>query len=447
MNSVAVAGNLEISRVFGWIALLRGISGNKTKGLIMKDEKSATANQSAEMFERVCPVCRAKFGAALCKIRFETFEGTPLDGNFALVICGQCGFCFNDFPLVRTNFSDYYGNDTSYLTSGTMSVGGSQEFEEKRLESFAKRLASYIPSPNSKIIDVGSSRGGLLTRLARRGFTELYGVDPNPGCVRFIEETLGFKAAEGSAELLPFGDMRADVLVYSHVIEHVIELSTLLSFARDRLNDDGIICVEVPDASRYQDGSVLPFQSLYLEHVNHFNPDTLVNYLSAHGFEVVSLELLSEIHSARGVFPCIWAVFRQGKRQELRNTKGLEIALRNYIDWSNHHPLMEQIRRLSVDRTPVYLWGISYYALLLLGQTDLRFCNIAGFVDKDQMKQNCKVMNLPIQSPEILVRANPIDVVIITALGYEPQIVEELKSMAFAGKTIRLLKNDITEEP
>ena len=73
--------------------------------------------------------------------------------------------------------------------------------------------------------------------------------------------------------------------------------------------------------------------------------------------------------------------------------------------------------------------------------------NIAGFVDKDQMKQNCKVMNLPIQSPEILVRANPIDVVIITALGYEPQIVEELKCMAFAGKTIRLLKNDITEEP
>ncbi len=409
----------------------------------MRDGKNITAaNHSARVLERACPVCGADFGVLLSKICFETFANTPIRGDFSLVVCGQCGFCFNDFPLVRTDFSDYYGNDTSYLTSGTMSVGGSLEFEEKRLESFAKRLVSYIPSLNSKIIDVGSSRGGLLTRLARQGFTELYGVDPNPGCVRFIEETLGFKAAAGSAELLPFGDMRAEVLVYSHVIEHVIELRTLLSVARDRLNNDGIICVEVPDASRYQDGSVLPYQSLYLEHVNHFSPDTLVNYFSAHGFDVVSLELLSEKHSARGVFPCIWAVFRQGNSPGRRNTKELEISVSTYIGWSNRHPLMKQIHGLSVDRTPVYLWGMSYYAMLLLGQTDLRFCNLAGFVDKDQMKQNCKVMNLPIQSPEILARANPVDVVLITALGYESQIVEELQRMAFAGKTVRLLKND-----
>lgn len=408
---------------------------------MMKDEKSiAASSQSAEVFVRACPICGAKFGVSLCKICFETFENTPVVGDFSLVICGICGFAFNDFSSLQADFNDYYENDNFYLTSGTISVGGSIDYEEKRLESFAQRLTPYIPSSDSKIIDVGSSRGGLLKLLSQRGFTQLYGVDPNPTCVKFIKEKLGFEAAVGSAQLLPFGDMRGDVLIYSHVIEHVIDLRSLLSVARERLNDGGIICVEVPDASRYQEGSILPFQSLYLEHVNHFSSETLVNYFHEEGFEVVYLELICEKHSSRGTVPCIWAVFRKGDSQEHRNTKGLEIALQNYVVWSNQHPLIEKLHMLSIERTPIYVWGMSYYAMLLLGQTPLRFCNLAGFIDKDHYKQNRKVMKMPIQSPNVLSYVNPGDTVLITAIGYEDQVIEELEYMGFLGNVFKLLE-------
>jgi len=408
----------------------------------MKDEKSiAASSQSAVNFVRACPVCDAKSGVSLCNICFETFENTPVVGDFSLVICGICGFAFNDFSSLQADFNDYYENDNFYLTSGTISVGGSIDYEEKRLESFAQKLTPYIPSPNSKIIDVGSSRGGLLKLLSQRGFKRLYGVDPNPTCVKFIKEKLGFEAAVGSAQLLPFADMRGDVLIYSHVIEHVIDLKSLLSVARERLNDGGIICVEVPDASRYQEGSILPFQSLYLEHVNHFSPETLVNYFHGEGFEIVSLELICEKHSSRGNVPCIWAVFRKGCSQERRNSKGLEIALQNYIVWSNQHPLIDKLRILSINRTPIYVWGMSYYAMLLLGQTPLRFCNLAGLIDKDRYKQNRKIMNFPIQSPSILLDANRGDIVLITAIGYEDQVIEELENMGFVGNVFKLLEN------
>jgi len=407
----------------------------------VSDDKSVTnSSQRAKGFVRRCPVCGANFGTSVGEICFETYENTPVPGSFSLVICGACGFGFNDFPSLQTDFNNYYENDNFYLTSGTISVGGSICYEEKRLESFAQRLAPYIPHSDSKIIDVGCSRGGLLKFLAQRGFMQLYGVDPNPTCVAHIKEKLGFEAAVGSAQLLPFADMRGDVLIYSHVIEHVIDLKSLLSVARDRLSDDGIVCVEVPDASRYQEGSVLPFQSLYLEHVNHFDSETLVNLFHGKGFETVSLKLISEKHSNRGEVPCVWAVFRKGSIQEPKKSDAIKNSLRDYMSWSNQHPLIEKLRMLSLKRVPIYVWGMAHYAMLLLGQTPLRSCNLAGFVDKDQYKQNRKVMKIPIQSPGILANANQDDTVLITAIGYEDQVIRDLECMGFAGNVLRLVE-------
>lgn len=405
---------------------------------MMDGKDMAVTNKRKDILVRECPNCGIKSGISLCNVCIETFENSPVVGAFSLVICAACGFAFNDFATLQSDFDNYYVNDSFYLTSGTISVGGSIEYEEKRLESFAHRLAPYIPSKDSKIIDVGSSRGELLKRLAYRGFTQLYGVDPNPSCVQFIKESLGFEAAVGSAQSLPFEGLRVDVLVYSHVIEHVIDLRSLLTVASEKLDDNGIICVEVPDASRYQENSILPFQSLYLEHVNHFSPETLANYFNGAGFEVVHLESISENHSARGVVPCIWGVFRKGIKQKNRNTKGLETALRNYVSWSQEHPIIKKFRMLSIDRTPIYVWGMSYFAMLLLGQTDLRYCNLMGFVDKDKNKQLQKVMNMTIQAPSILSSANQDATVLIAAIGYEDQVIEELKRMDYAGNIFRL---------
>jgi hypothetical protein len=84
---------------------------------------------------------------------------------------------------------------------------------------------------------------------------------------------------------------------------------------------------------------------------------------------------------------------------------------------------------------------MSYYAMLLLGQTPLRFCNLAGLIDKDRYKQNRKIMNFPIQSPSILLDANRGDIVLITAIGYEDQVIEELENMGFVGNVFKLLEN------
>jgi 2-polyprenyl-3-methyl-5-hydroxy-6-metoxy-1,4-benzoquinol methylase len=393
-------------------------------------------------FARPCPICAADTGSSLIKICYETFKNTPFVGTFDLVICGRCGFAFNDFSSRQADFNDYYNDDKFYLTSGTISVGNSIAYEEKRLARFALRLKPFVPNPDSNIIDIGSSWGGLLKLLSEQGFKRLYGVEANPSCVKFIKEKLGFDAAVGLAQLLPFDGKKADVLIYSHVIEHVMDLQALLSVAKEKLSDDGIICVEVPDAKRYQECSTLPLQSLYLEHVNHFSSETLINFFSKGGFKLVTLEQISEKHSDRGCVPCIWAVFRKGRTQETANAKSLENALRDYVDWSNKHPLFEELQKLSEDRTPVYVWGMSYYAMLLLGQSPLRFCTIAGFIDKDQNKQRQKIMSCAIQSPEILSNAAPESMVLITALGYEAPIIRELNEMGYRGKVLKIFENE-----
>jgi SAM-dependent methyltransferase len=404
------------------------------------DNIITAARQRVTSFVRACPLCGFQSGISLGEICFETFENAPFPGSFSLVICGECGFAFNDFASLQTDFNNYYENDNFYLTSGTMSVGGSIEHEEKRLENFAQRLAPYVPHQDARIIDVGSSRGGLLKFLSRRGFRRLYAVDPNPACVQHIKENLRFESAVGSAQALPFAGVRGDVLIYSHVIEHVLDLKAVVNVARQRLDDGGIICVEVPDASRYQEGSLLPFQGLYLEHVNHFDPQSLVNLFRGAGFETVSVELVNEKHSVRGDVPCVWAVFRKGAVRKPEKSDTIKNALLDYVSWSRRHPLMEKLRMLSLKRVPIYLWGMSHYAMLLLGQTPLRFCNLAGFVDKDTYKQNRKVMKIPIQSPGILTGKSQDDTVLITAVGYEDHVINELQHLGFVGRVLRLIE-------
>lgn len=388
---------------------------------------------------RSCPLCGAGTGFALGDICFEVFDEAPVVGKFTIVTCDNCGFAFNDTPSRQTDFNRYYEENAYYFTSGTISSGGSSAYETKRLEALASRISPYIPKPDAAIFDIGCSKGGLLAILNKRGFSRLFGVDMNPSCVMHIKEALGFSAEMGSALEIPFSDTRADVLIYSHVVEHVIDLKCLLAAAREKLNDGGIVCVEVPDASRYGECSFLPYQDLYLEHVNHFDPEMLVNLFHEGGFTTICAEQVLAEASPRGNVPCVWAVFRKGVAPQRTNSRNIELKLRNYLGWSAQHDILEKFKTLELERSPLYIWGISQYAMLLLGQTALRKCNLAGLVDMDSYKQTRTLQGMPIQHPDILRhKVNQDYTVLVTALGYEEQVIRSLKEMNFKGTIMTL---------
>ena len=382
---------------------------------------------------RPCPLCRSTSGHLIENLYFEVFDDSAITGDCSLVVCARCGFAFNDTSSSQADFDHYYRQNAYYYTATTAGTGGLGANDLKRFEKLYERVAPLIPNKQSSIFDIGCAKGGLLSVLAQRGYVHLYGVDMLPECASYIQETLGMSAETGSALELPFPEIHADVLVYSHVVEHVINLSVLVAAAHEKLSDDGIIYVEVPDASRYGEFTNNPYQDLYLEHVNHFDTSTLVALFGAGGFETVVTGRFELDAPPVGRVPCVWAVFRKGSISREKPNQALEQHLREYISWSRQHPALNRFAELAQAKTPLYLWGISQYAMLIMGQTALRNCDLRGLVDKDTSKRMRTLLGRPIESPEVLNNAEPECNVLVTASGYEDAISGELNAMDFRG--------------
>lgn len=388
---------------------------------------------------RPCPRCGGRRGRELALLRFQDFDDSPLAGAFALVACEDCGASFYDTPSKQSDYDRYYRGNAYYFTSAGSGSGGATIADQRRFEALARRLAPHLPGKDATVFDVGCAKGGLLAVLAARGFTRLYGVDMLPSCVDYVNRVQGMAAGLGSALDLPFPEVRADALIYSHIVEHVIDLPGLMAAAREKLSDRGLLYVEVPDAARYGEGARYPYQDLYLEHVNHFDRDGLISRFQAEGFSLVeSGEHLIE-PLPRGPVPCIWAIFRKGGRpKKMEGRSNLEERLRDYLAWSRQHPLMTKLSQLAREQTPLYVWGISQFAMLILGQTDLGRCAIKALVDRDPYKQQRTVGGRPILPPEVIREAGGETAVIVTAPGYEDQITASLREMGFPGRIITL---------
>ena len=96
---------------------------------------------------------------------------------------------------------------------------------------------------HTPILDVVCGSGALLVHLARFGFTNLHGIDP------FLDDTsldLGTVRLR-RAHLCDEGD-RYGAIIFNHSLEHVDDPLDQLRLARELLNPNGVIIVDLPIA-------------------------------------------------------------------------------------------------------------------------------------------------------------------------------------------------------
>ncbi|WP_369829862.1 class I SAM-dependent methyltransferase [Mycobacterium sp. ACS4054] len=107
-----------------------------------------------------------------------------------------------------------------------------------------KMLGELGVSLDARVLDVGCGGGALLDRLARAGFTNLFGNDP------FIEAdgktALGVPLAKRDLDEMT-GEF--DVILFNHSLEHVPDLTATLKAAHERLAPTGFCLVRVPTTS------------------------------------------------------------------------------------------------------------------------------------------------------------------------------------------------------
>jgi ubiquinone/menaquinone biosynthesis C-methylase UbiE len=106
-------------------------------------------------------------------------------------------------------------------------------------------LRSYL---NGVVLDLGYGIGEVSEHVQSR--EKYLGVDVNPYCVKYLQQT-PLQAKLGSAHNIPSEDSSADVVIMSHVLEHLDDPEKVMSEISRVLKPLGLLIVIVPTIKGY----------------------------------------------------------------------------------------------------------------------------------------------------------------------------------------------------
>jgi hypothetical protein len=207
-----------------------------------------------------------------------------------------------------------------------------------------------------------------------------------------------------------------DVVILSHVVEHLVEVREALLGVRDLLADNGVCYVEVPDAARYPADAFVPYYFFDSEHINHFDRAALANLASTTGFHVLADGVRDLRLEGGKLYPAAWSLFRKGATMRTPSHDGaLRHALGAYIGASARAQDPRSFDALAASRCPVLLWGAGSHAQRMLQNSSLGRCNLVGVVDRDPGKQGQALLGHEIRDPDSVLRGLAPDVTIVIA--------------------------------
>ncbi len=331
----------------------------------------------------------------------ELDQDKPIDIN--VYKCEQCGFV----QIPDTLESSYYDN---YL----MTISHSPQMRAYQLAQASKFVQRYNLI-GKRVIEIGCGDGNYLGYLRDLG-TVSVGIEPS-AAFRDLAISKGFNVFSGYVScdhLIPKSPY--DAFVTRQVLEHVPDPHQFLQGIRLSMTENAVGLVEVPSLEQAIENS--RFYDFFSDHLNYFSQRTLRYALESNGFSVLDLR--------RGM-----------------NGEYLE-AIVKVDPQPNFQTLQESVKNLTQDidnlltqarsqGKRVAIWGSGAKGITTLAVA--RVTGIEYVIDSDPYKQGLfpPVSHLPIVSPEELSK-NPVDIVIITAMAYRDEIIDQLRNhLKFTG--------------
>jgi SAM-dependent methyltransferase len=136
-----------------------------------------------------------------------------------------------------------------------------------------------------KVLEIGCGGCVVLESLRKSGY-DVYGIDSSP----FAAIEGAKKGIEVITDFFPSGRIpeKFDMIFHVDVLEHISEYMDFLRHQHAQLNDDGIVIVNVPDAT--DSIKVGDISMAMHQHLNYFTEASLSAALRNAGFEVVSVD-------------------------------------------------------------------------------------------------------------------------------------------------------------
>ena len=367
-------------------------------------ERAGAYSDAGAFPKRACPVCGSEEQDLIFGQRFERFTSGSIGDGYDVVACGACGACFASRLPSRARFDEYYGAASKYDLGAT--DGQLCAHDAARFESLAEWVSAHVTDRAQPVLDVGTATGGFLKTLREQGFSSLRGVDPSPQAVRLAREERGLDVKVGGIDEARTWGSRFHLICFCAVLEHVLDPGATIRAAADLLDEDGMILIEVPDATRFQDCISAPYQEFSVEHVNYFTDGSLRFLMAGADLAPVAQRRFTWAQSADAEAPVLDAMFVRPAGEvgaATADTQGPK-ALVEYARLSaeKEATAARTIQALAAARQPLYVWGVGTHTLHLLRCSALGECNIAAFIDGNPHYSGSTLAGRPVVAPRDL---------------------------------------------
>lgn len=215
----------------------------------------------------VCSCCKGKTGHILHSGLKSVYTDVP----YSIVICDTCTNGITDPPVEKNNLDKIYSQ--TYLYPVHLLALGEKKY---RARAKAKFIRNNFPSKSHpKLLEVGCMFGYLLQELNPE--YNVKGIDIGQDAVAYCKAS-GLDVQDISIEdYLNASKEKFDLIVISHVLEHLLKPGEVLEKLHGHLNPGGRILILVPN---YQSLSVRIFGRYWgwwqvPVHINHFNKRSL----------------------------------------------------------------------------------------------------------------------------------------------------------------------------
>jgi SAM-dependent methyltransferase len=280
---------------------------------------------------------------------------------------------------------------------------GSTGVAPERLSEQGDFLAAALATGGATVLEVGCAAGTLAAALRRRFAIARYDAIELSPAGKTAEDVVDHLFDQPLTTLVEQNRISTlyDVIVCSHVLEHIRDLHAELAAMARVLAADGTLFLEVPNRSGH---AGLPLDD-NLSHLHFFSPTSLCRLLASHGFETVSAAT--------------------GGRLDARYPDSLRVLARRFRLPQADHSLLGRQRRL-IDGGPLVVWGAGAMATELLGNF-LDPARIRCFVDRDPAKWGQTCLGRPIHAPEEL-RRHPGQMVLINSIEFADAIRADIQA-------------------
>lgn len=378
--------------------------------------------------QRPCPVCQNLKGIVIAQLDYALFDDLNISGQKTMVQCCQCGMLYDDVHFSENQLQEYYFCNEHYAAS---TIGGSGSISDDNNKRYDRIIDLMEIDRGGMILDFGCGKGGFVSRCIKKGL-KAAGIEPS---LKSREKAgiLNIPIYESMDAFLienPHCELKG--LIFSHVLEHLMYPMNLFNLVAPYCRDT-YVYIEVPDADFYLLPKQIVWQEMYFEHLSHFRKNNIREIARQVGIKIIQ-EGSNRFSDQQRDNHCRFITGRFAPKSNTK--KSFEFLDQNYEPIPRFSST--KIENLPKNDSPLALWGVSQYAMLIIGSCPGLTQRPIRLFDASPAKIGRRIKDIVVESSDLLSSLSSECSMILPKSKYLSQMHRHLVSIGYKGRIIEV---------